>query len=237
MIQRRFVVSTRSIADKKTQAGSSSINQRNPNSDHAEGVLRARGFFVHYLALTFSTLLSSQVSGAHRTELVGLRLGAATHITRSSKSESNPDLLVHPGPSEGPDLMHLLRAHIYPNISLASGFLPGRPLQIDNLTRPAPPLRPHILYACATERSNRPDRCACASYLCVTRGRSWVFRVLELTLCCSCPAASVRSQRPQCARHVRRPRRRKPARRWADPSRLALGILGPRARRRGAACP
>jgi len=27
--------------------------------------------------------------------------------------------------------MHLLRARIYPNISLASGFLPGRPLQID----------------------------------------------------------------------------------------------------------
>ena len=70
-----FVVSTRSIADKKTQAGSSSINQRNPNSDHAKGVLRARGFFVHYLALTFSTLLSSQVSGAHRTGLVVLGLG------------------------------------------------------------------------------------------------------------------------------------------------------------------
>jgi hypothetical protein len=98
--QRRFVVSTRSIADKKTQAGSSSINQRNPNSGHASGVSRARGFFVHYLALTFSTLLSSQVSGAHRTGLVLLRLGAATHITRSGKSESNPDLLVHPGPSE-----------------------------------------------------------------------------------------------------------------------------------------
>ena len=98
--QRRFVVSTRSIADKKTQAGSSSINQRNPNSGHARGVSRARGFFVHYLALTFSTLLSSQVSGAHRTGLVWLRLGAATHITRSGKSESNPDLLVHPGPSE-----------------------------------------------------------------------------------------------------------------------------------------
>jgi hypothetical protein len=94
--QRRFVVSTRSIADKKTQAGSSSINQRNPNSDHARSVSRARGFFVHYLALTFSTLLSSQVSGAHRTGLVLLRLGAATHITRSGKSESNPDLLVHP---------------------------------------------------------------------------------------------------------------------------------------------
>src|SRR4029077_16652853 len=72
----------------------------NPNSDYAKGVSRARGFFVHYLALTFSTLLSSQVSGAHRTGLVLLRLGAATHNTRSGKSESNPDLLVHPGPSE-----------------------------------------------------------------------------------------------------------------------------------------
>ena len=59
--------------------------------------------------------------------------------------------------------MHLLRAHIYPNISLASGFLPGRPLQIDKSDASRTPLRPHILYACATERSNRPDRCACAS--------------------------------------------------------------------------
>jgi hypothetical protein len=163
MIQRRFVVSTRSIADKKTQAGSSSINQRNPNSDHAKGVLRARGFFVHYLALTFSTLLSSQVSGAHRTELVWAPAwGSDPHYEVWQ-------VRVKPGPFgssrtiRGPDLMHLLRAHIYPNISLASGFLPGRPLQIDNLTRPAPPLRPHLLYACATERSNRPDRCACAS--------------------------------------------------------------------------
>ena len=162
MIQRRFVVSTRSIADKKTQAGSSSINQRNPNSGHARGVSRARGFFVHYLALTFSTLLSSQVSGAHRTGLVWLRLGAATHITRSGKSESNPDLLVHPGPSEPGSDASLGRAHIYPNISLASGFLPGRPLQIDKSDASRAPLRPHILYACTTDRSNRLDRCVCA---------------------------------------------------------------------------
>jgi hypothetical protein len=33
---------------------------------------------VHYLALTFSTLLSSQVSGAHRAGLFWARLGA-TH--------------------------------------------------------------------------------------------------------------------------------------------------------------
>jgi hypothetical protein len=163
MIQRRFVVSTRSIADKKTQAGSSSINQRNPNSDHAKGVLRARGFFVHYLALTFSTLLSSQVSGAHRTEACWAPAwGSDPHYEVWQ-------VRVKPGPFgssrtiRGPDLMHLLRARIHPNISLASGFLPGRPPQIDNLTRPAPPLRPHILYACATERSNRPDRCACTT--------------------------------------------------------------------------
>ena len=70
-----FVVSTSSIADRKTHAGSSSINQRNPNSDYAKGVSRARGFFVHYLALTFSTLLSSQVSGAHRASALGSGLG------------------------------------------------------------------------------------------------------------------------------------------------------------------
>jgi hypothetical protein len=35
---------------------------------------------VHYLALTFSTLLSSQVSGAHRAGVVVLRLGA-TRLT------------------------------------------------------------------------------------------------------------------------------------------------------------
>ena len=162
MIQRRFVVSTRSIADKKTQAGSSSINQRNPNSDHAEGVLRARGFFVHYLALTFSTLLSSQVSGAHRTGLFCSGLGQRPTL-RGLASPSQTRTFWFIQDHQSSDLMRLSRAHIYPNISLASGFLPGRPLQIDNLTRPAPPLRPHLLYACATERSNRPDRCACAS--------------------------------------------------------------------------
>ena len=51
-----------------------SINQRNPNSDRAR-----RGpstGLVHYLALTFSTLLSSQVSGAHRAGILSARLGA-----------------------------------------------------------------------------------------------------------------------------------------------------------------
>ena len=112
-------------------------------------------FFVHYLALTFSTLLSSQVSGAHRTGLVCSGLGQRPTLRGlASPSQTRTFWFIHD--HQSPDLMCLSRAHIYPNISLASGFLPGRPLQIDDLTRPAPPLRPHILYACAADRSNGP---------------------------------------------------------------------------------
>ena len=168
MISAGFVVSTRSIADKKTHAGSSSINQRNPNSNYAEGVLRARGFFVHYLALTFSTLLSSQVSGAHRTGLVVLGLGQRPTL-RGLASPSQTRTFWFIQDHQSPDLMHLLRARIHPNISLASGFLPGRPLQIDRSDASRAPLRPHILYACTTERSNPPGRCACASAISLER--------------------------------------------------------------------
>jgi hypothetical protein len=38
------------------------------------------GFFVHYLALTFSTLLSSQASGAHRAGSFGSGLGQLIYI-------------------------------------------------------------------------------------------------------------------------------------------------------------
>jgi hypothetical protein len=62
------------IADQKTQCWIYlSINQRNPNSDHAKA--SSEHGVVHYLALTFSTLLSSQVSGAHRAEFFVLGLG------------------------------------------------------------------------------------------------------------------------------------------------------------------
>jgi hypothetical protein len=71
-----LAVSTCSIADQKTQCwiyrqSIKGIRTRIRRSD-----IRARGFLVHYLALTFSTLLSSQVSGAHRAGVVVLRLGA-----------------------------------------------------------------------------------------------------------------------------------------------------------------
>ena len=85
--ERRFCVSTSSIADQKTQCWIYlSINQRNPNSDHAEAKSE-HGVFVHYLALTFSTLLSSQASGAHRAGSFGPGLGQLSH-SRSAITSS-----------------------------------------------------------------------------------------------------------------------------------------------------
>src|SRR5829696_6424383 len=79
-IRRRFAsvglcVSTSSIADQKTQCWIYlSINQRNRTRNWRRQP--EHGVLVHYLALTFSTLLSSQVSGAHRAGILSARLGA-----------------------------------------------------------------------------------------------------------------------------------------------------------------
>ena len=86
-----------------------SVNQsKEPNS--GTGVpARARGFFVHYLALTFSTLLSSQVSGAHRAGIFCSGLGQRPTICglRSSSQIGSSwfvllgsDFLLHHGRSE-----------------------------------------------------------------------------------------------------------------------------------------
>jgi hypothetical protein len=80
-----------------------SINQRNPNSDRAKAP--SEHGVVHYLALTFSTLLSSQVSGAHRAGLCELRLGATTNIMRSGKPSQiglDSSFFVHPRASGAP---------------------------------------------------------------------------------------------------------------------------------------
>jgi hypothetical protein len=71
-----LAVSTCSIADQKTQCWiyRQSIKGIRTRSTPKRGP--STGFLVHYLALTFSTLLSSQVSGAHRAGVVVLRLGA-----------------------------------------------------------------------------------------------------------------------------------------------------------------
>jgi hypothetical protein len=53
---------------------------------------------VHYLALTFSTLLSSQVSGAHRAGLLGPGLGQLIYIRSAitpSQIGASPSLRRH----------------------------------------------------------------------------------------------------------------------------------------------
>src|SRR5688572_31422485 len=61
---------------KRPNAGSIVNQSKESELGARRSEARARGFLVHYLALTFSTLLSSQVSGAHRAGVVVLRLGA-----------------------------------------------------------------------------------------------------------------------------------------------------------------
>ena len=64
-----------------------SVNQsKEPNSNWRRQP--KYGVFVHYLALTFSTLLSSQVSGAHRAGSSSDRLGATRSTLRSAITSS-----------------------------------------------------------------------------------------------------------------------------------------------------
>ncbi len=77
--QTSVCVSTSSIADQKTQCWIYlSINQRNRTRNWRRQP--EYGVFVHYLALTFSTLLSSQVSGAHRAGSFRSGLGQLIYI-------------------------------------------------------------------------------------------------------------------------------------------------------------
>jgi hypothetical protein len=60
-----------------------SVNQ---SKESELGICRGKsehGVFVHYLALTFSTLLSSQVSGAHRAGILSAGLGQLDNIRRA----------------------------------------------------------------------------------------------------------------------------------------------------------
>ena len=150
------------IADQKTQCWIYlSINQRNRTRNwHLPA--RARGFFVHYLALTFSTLLSSQVSGAHRAEIFCSGLGQRPTICglRSSSQIGSSwfvllgsDFLLHHGRSEA------ARTRCTRSVRLSVHLVgqwdpPGRPLKIRRSYASRTPLRPHPLYACVMDRSN-----------------------------------------------------------------------------------
>ena len=96
------------------------------------------GSFCAYLALTFSTLLSSQASGAHRTRTFIPAWGNSAYFRRiSPRSQTPTSSLPHSRPSH-PDSGELSRAHPNPVVSSASGFLRvGRPRSAD-LQCPAP---------------------------------------------------------------------------------------------------
>jgi hypothetical protein len=132
-----------------------SINQRNPNSNHAKA--RSEHGVVHYLALTFSTLLSSQVSGTHRAEFLVLGLGQRPTVRglrgSSQTASSWLELLVPPNSVSSPGFDELCE-RTYPKISSASGFLRVGRHRSTDLLASRTPLRPHLLYACVPSRSN-----------------------------------------------------------------------------------
>jgi hypothetical protein len=73
----RSLTQTHVLGLTVNQSKESELRPPKPSSTTVSG--QSTGL-VHYLALTFSTLLSSQVSGAHRTEFLPPQLGA-TRLT------------------------------------------------------------------------------------------------------------------------------------------------------------
>ena len=92
--ERRFVCLNyvRSLI-KRPNAGSICQSIKGTELGTGDRQAQVRGFFVHYLALTFSTLLSSQVSGAHLAGVLAPAWGNSTNVMRSSKFKSNPNSL------------------------------------------------------------------------------------------------------------------------------------------------
>ena len=118
---------------KRPNAGS--ICQSIKGTELGTGIARPKyGVFVHYLALTFSTLLSSQVSGAHLAGLVCSGLGQL-----DQRYEVKPELaLFHPAASQASRSMSALQAHTYLDILSASGFLRVGRYGSGDPERPAP---------------------------------------------------------------------------------------------------
>ena len=84
-------VSTSSIADSKDPMLDLSVNQsKEPNSNWRRQP--KHGVFVHYLALTFSTLLSSQASGAHRAGVLCSGLGQLDQRYEVQQVQVKPEL-------------------------------------------------------------------------------------------------------------------------------------------------
>ena len=80
-----LTVSTSSIADVRSSAGSCCQSIKGTELEHWRTRSRARGIFCAYLALTFSTLLSSQISGAHLTGPSAPARGNLTNFMRYTR--------------------------------------------------------------------------------------------------------------------------------------------------------
>ena len=110
---------------------------------------------MHYLALTFSTLLSSQVSGAHRTGFLCPAWGSDPHYEVWQVRVKLGPLVSHPQAISPRFRCASLEDTSVRTVRRPVDFPPGRPLQIIRSYASRTPLRPHILYACAAKRSNQ----------------------------------------------------------------------------------
>ena len=123
---------------KRPNAGS--ICQSIKGTELGTGIARPKyGVFVHYLALTFSTLLSSQVSVAHLAGVFCSGLGQLDQRYEVQQVQVKPELaLFHPAASQASRSMSALQAHTYLDILSASGFLRVGRYGSEDPERPAP---------------------------------------------------------------------------------------------------
>jgi hypothetical protein len=109
---------------------------------------------VHYLALTFSTLLSSQASGAHRAGAFFPAWGNSTYFTRLSEPSQTRSRTSSPSVSKAPDRTAPRGSAAGPVVSIPVGFLRvGRRRSARSLVS-CTPMRPCLLYAPDAARSN-----------------------------------------------------------------------------------
>ena len=98
---------------------------------------------MHYLALTFSTLLSSQVSGAHRAGAFAPVWGNSTHFMRGTgPSQTDPDNPLSSAP-QPPDQMSTSWRTSIRSTREAVGFPPGRPLRFKSVSSRTPGAEQH----------------------------------------------------------------------------------------------
>jgi hypothetical protein len=117
--------------------------------------LPSTGSFSAFLALTFSTLLSSQASGAHRSGASNSGLGQLDLLYGLCETESTRHPLVpHLRREDPPAPGELLRAHACPDHLVDLWGPPGRPPQTLRSPASCTPLRLDEDYALVSRGSN-----------------------------------------------------------------------------------